>query len=214
MVSVRSRIGRSVDGRGLWVYRQGDPDSAESILIVGCVHGDETAGIAVARLVIGSRARTDASVWVIPNLNPDGVAADTRQNADGVDLNRNFPYGWRPLGARGTRYYAGPAALSEPEGRAVKRLIERLRPRVSIWFHQPYGVVDQSGGDVSVERRFSRLIGLPLRRLARFPGSITGWENHHLPGSTAFVVELPSGTPNTAKARRYADAVVDFTDGI
>jgi protein MpaA len=53
-------------------------------------------------------------------------------------------------------------------------------------------LVDESGGDVRVERRYARLAGLPLRRLARYPGSAAGWQNHRLPGGTAFVVELPS----------------------
>ena len=212
---VRKRIGRSVDGRSLWAYRRGDPDSVESILVVGCVHGDEPAGIAVAQLVIRSRPAGDANIWILPDLNPDGVAANTRQNARGVDLNRNFPYAWRRLGARGTRYYAGASPLSEPESRAVARLIERVRPQVSIWFHQPYGVVDQSGGDVRIERRFSRLIGLPIQRLPRYPGSITGWENRHLSDTTtAFVVELRPGEPETATVQHYADAVLDFADGM
>jgi hypothetical protein len=53
----------------------------------------------------------------------------------------------------------------------VARLITRIRPSVSIWFHQPYGVVDESGGSVSIERRFARLIGMPRHRLPRYPGS-------------------------------------------
>src|SRR2546421_3370489 len=76
-----------------------------------------------------------------------------------------------------------------------RQLILRLRPRVTIWFHQPFGVVDESGGSLAVEREFASLIGLPLRRLQRFPGGATYWENAHLPGTTAFVVEFPPGAP-------------------
>src|SRR5437899_2676307 len=50
-----------------------------------------------------------------------------------------------------------------------------------------------SRGDVRIERRFASLVRLPLRRLTRYPGSATGWENHALPGTTSFVVELPAG---------------------
>ncbi len=213
-MNFRHQIGKSVDGRNLWAYQQGDPDATESILVVGCVHGDEPAGIAVARLVIGSRPLADANILVIPDLNPDGVLAGTRQNAHGVDLNRNFPYRWQRASAPRTRYYAGPAPLSEPESRAAMTLIDRFRPQISIWFHQPYGVVDQSGGHVRTERRFAHLIGLPLQRLPRYPGSITGWENHHFPGTTAFVVELPAGTPTPAAARRYAEAIGDLAASV
>ena len=61
----------------------------------------------------------------MPTINPDGVAAGTRGNAHGVDLNRNFPYDWRPLGGG---EYSGPAPLSEPESRAAHRLILESSP--------------------------------------------------------------------------------------
>jgi len=130
------------------------------------------------------------AVWVIPDLNPDGVAAGTRQNGRNVDLNRNFPYRWQPL--RGL-FYSGPRALSERESRIAYNLIRRIRPTVSIWFHQHLDVVDESGGDARVERRFARLVGMRTERLPRDAGSVTGWENHTFPGTTSFVVELPAG---------------------
>ena len=49
---------------------------------------------------------------------------------------------------------------------------------------------------------------MQLVRLPRFPGSAVGWENHVLPGSTAFVVELPAGRPSAATARLHARAVL------
>ncbi|MEK6252393.1 MAG: M14 family zinc carboxypeptidase [Actinomycetota bacterium] len=141
-------------------------------------------------------------------LNPDGVAAGTRQNANGVDINRNFPWHWRPLGTRGDLQYSGPRPLSEPETSIARSLILRVRPGVTIWFHQPLGVVDESGGSIAVERRFSRLVGLPLRRLTRYPGSAASWQNHRLRGTTAFVVELPPQSPSPRSVRRYAGAVL------
>src|SRR5690242_5970477 len=68
----RCQIGRSVNGRRLWAYHRGDPDSPRSLLLVGCIHGNESAGIAIARLVVNSRPAGEANVWVIPDLNPDG----------------------------------------------------------------------------------------------------------------------------------------------
>jgi protein MpaA len=138
-------------------------------------------------------------------LNPDGVAAGTRGNAHGVDLNRNFPWRWRPLGGV---YYSGPRPLSEPETRLAYRLIRRLRPAISIWFHQHLDVVDESGGSLAVERRFASLVGLPLARLPREPGSAVEWEDHAFPGTTAFVVELPPGALPAASVARYASAVL------
>ncbi len=95
----------------------------------------------------------------MPTLNPDGVAAGTRGNAHGVDLNRNFPFRWRPLvGGE----YSGTGPLSEPESRAAHRLILREKPDLTIWFHQPFGLVDQPEGNPFAARRFSQLIALPL----------------------------------------------------
>ena len=142
---------------------------------------------------------------IIPDLNPDGRAAQSRGNAHGVDLNRNFPWHWRRLSGL---HFSGSRPLSEPESRVADRLIRRLRPQVSIWFAQHLDVVDESGGDPAIERRFAGLVGLPLARLSREPGSAVGWENHVLPGGTAFVAELPAGALTPAAAARYARAVV------
>jgi murein peptide amidase A len=208
IVRRRLILGRSVRGRTIAASELGDGDAHLRLLVVGCVHGNEAAGVAVARrLEIGS-APTEATLWVIDDLDPDGVVAHTRQNAHLVDLNRNFPYRWAPLGRPGDSQYSGPHPLSEPEARVAHRLIERLRPQVAIWFHQPLALVDQSGGNDAVERRFARLAGLPLRRLPRYPGSAVGWQDHSLRGTTAFVVELPPGELAQARASRYAGAIL------
>jgi protein MpaA len=89
-------------------------------------------------------------------------------------------------------------------------VIERIRPQITIWFHQPLGVVDESGGSLTLERSFASLVGLPLRRLPRYPGGATDWQNHRFPGTTAFVVELPPGMLGLQAERRYARAVSIF----
>jgi protein MpaA len=183
-------LGRSERGRPIVAWETGDPGATRRVLVVGCIHGNEPAGIAVADAVVRARVPAGTDVWVVPDLNPDGVAADTRQNARGVDLNRNFPYRWQPLSGV---FYSGPHALSERESRIAYRLIRRIRPTESIWFHQHLNVVDESGGDVRVERRFAKAVGMRAERLTRYPGSVINWENHTFPGTTAFAVELPAG---------------------
>jgi protein MpaA len=197
-------LGRSVEGRPITAVETGDFDSPEKVLVVGCIHGNEPAGIAIAqRLARVVPSRVD--LWIIPDLNPDGRAADTRQNAHGVDLNRNFPWNWRAL--EGVED-SGGTPLSEPESRLAYRLILRLKPRLSIWFHQHLTLVDDSEGSVPLERKFARLVGLPLLPLTDYPGSATAWETHRLAGATAFVVELPAGPLPPAAVSRYARAVI------
>ena len=201
--------GRSVEGRQIEAIDVGaDRDHGPNILVVGCIHGNEPAGIAIAQELRAGPVPQSADLWVLPDLNPDGVAAGTRQNAHRVDLNRNVPWHWRPLGTPGFQQYSGPRALSEPESRFAEQLILRLRPQITIWFHQPQGLVDLSGGDPRVERRFAQLVGLPARELTRYPGSAASWGNARLPGSTAFVVELPPGRLRSTAVNRYADALL------
>ncbi len=196
----RSVIGHSVEGRPIFATLNGDPAAPLQVLVFGSIHGNETAGMRVARQLLARPAPRNAALRIVPTLNPDGVAANTRGNAHGVDLNRNFPYDWAPLGGG---EYSGPHGLSEPESRAAHRLIRATDPDVTIWFHQPFGIVDRSsGGDHRLERRFAQLIGLPFVRLkGRYPGSASRWQNHAFPQSTAFVVELPAFASNALVGR-------------
>jgi murein peptide amidase A len=197
-------LGHSVDGRPVRAFEVGDPKSPDKELVVGCIHGNEAAGIAIARW-LEHRSPAGVDLWIVPDLNPDGRGRGTRGNAHGVDLNRNFPFRWRPLAGQ---YDSGVRPLSEPESRIAYRLIRKLRPRVSIWFHQHRDAVDESGGSASIERSYAVHVGLPLVRLIREPGSVVGWENHVLHGSTAFVVELPRGRLSHAATVRYGRAVI------
>jgi protein MpaA len=201
--TTRHLIGHSVQGRAIYAYQRGDP-YGPTVLVVGSIHGNEPGGVTVARRLLKMPPPEGIDLWVILNLNPDGRAADARGNAHGVDLNRNFPWRWRHLSGA---FYSGRRSLSEPESRAAYRLIERLQPRLSIWFHQPLGAVSITRRSLALERKFARLAGLGLANLPAYPGSATSWERHVLPNSSAFVAELPGGTIGARKANRYARAV-------
>lgn len=206
LVNRTTTFGYSVRGRPLTVTETGNPASAHRVLIVGSTHGNELAGDQIAAALRATALPADADVWIVQELNPDGAAAGTRKNADGVDLNRNFPFRWQQLGPRSSLNYSGPRALSEPESAAAASLISRIHPTLAIWFHQHLAVVDDSEGPISVERRFSALVGLPLARLTDYPGSVVGWEDSMF-GPTAFVVELPAGRLPPSAAHRYVAAI-------
>jgi protein MpaA len=200
----REVIGHSVRGRPIVLHRSGSAGAALQVLVVGDIHGNEAAGMRVTSRLLRLGAPSGTELMIVPTINPDGLAAGTRGNAHGVDLNRNFPFDWRPLTGG---EYSGPRALSEPESRAAHRLILRERPDVTIWFHQPFGLVDRPEGNPFAARRFADLTGLPLVRLpGRYPGSVSRWQNHRFPSATAFVVELPQ-RPSPSLIRRGVAAI-------
>jgi protein MpaA len=200
--------GHSVLGAPITARRLGNAGAGPVVLVIGCIHGNERAGIAVVQRLAHDRAAARVRLWAVADLNPDGARANTRGNAHGVDLNRNFPWRWRPGAAPGTTYYPGTRALSEPESRFARRLIMRVRPDITIWFHQSERAVDTSSGSTAIEDRFADRVALPLRRLVSYPGSATTWQAHQFPKATAFVVELPPGSLSSRGARAYARAVL------
>jgi N-acetylmuramoyl-L-alanine amidase len=190
----RVHFGHSVDGRPLVAERIGPVDARRTALVVGQIHGDEPAGRNVVR-VLRHRYRhvRGAAIWTVKTVNPDGNRLGTRKNAHGVDLNRNFPYRWL-ASSPSSGYYGGPHPLSEPETRAIRRLVLRVRPDVSIWYHQPWNAVllnpcRQRG---RIQRRYARIARMRVScRGSGLPGTAIGWENHRV-GGHAFVVELAS----------------------
>jgi N-acetylmuramoyl-L-alanine amidase len=212
--AVAEEVGRSVEGRPIETLRVGAPDAERVVLVVGEIHGTERAGRAVVRRLRAAKPPRGTALLLVDSANPDGGRAGTRWNANGVDLNRNFPFGWRPGGVPFDTYHSGPAALSEPESRALAELIRRVQPRVTVWYHQKLRLVDRSGGDPWLERRYARASGLPYRAIAPLPGTATGWQNDAFPRDSAFVVELPAGPLAPAAARRHAAAVLDLARAV
>jgi N-acetylmuramoyl-L-alanine amidase len=202
-------IGRSARGRPIRAVRVGATGAKVNVLAVGSVHGDEPGGRAVTARLRRARPPRGVALWIVDDMNPDGSLAGTRQNANGVDLNRNFPYRWRAMGAPFDQNYSGTGAASEPESKAAMRLVERIRPRVSIWYHQALRMVVRSSGDPALERIYSRASGLPRRRLPPYPGTVVSWQNNRWRGDSAFVVEL-DGSVSAAEAARNARAFMSL----
>ncbi|HYP56385.1 MAG TPA: M14 family zinc carboxypeptidase [Solirubrobacterales bacterium] len=200
-------VGRSAEGRPIVLRQYGIAAIDGEVLAFGCIHGDECAGRILRPLTQITSFCPDPSsdVYVVPNLNPDGLALGTRLNGRGVDLNRNFPAGWEPIGERGEAEHSGPRPFSEPESRLAARIVSRLRPEVTIWFHQHYAprpLVRAWGRSVPDARRYARLAGLPFRRMAWPAGTAPHWQNRRLSHGSSFVVEMPRGElPQGRKAQ-------------
>jgi protein MpaA len=212
-------VGRSVQKRAITAVQVGDPAGARVALVVGVIHGDERAGLAIVRAVkreashAGS-ALTGTQLWAIATVNPDGLRAHTRKNSHGVDLNRNFPYRWRDHVPRSSGYYPGPRPASEPETRAVMAFIRRIKPDLSIWYHQPWGAVLACRGRPQVAVEYAKLVGMATScRGEGLRGTAISWETHAFPGSSAFVVEMPPRKISGGSAARQARAALTVAEG-
>ena len=193
-------IGHSVQGRPIAVSRVGEADATRRILVVGCIHGNEPAGRGIVEDLTRASPALDTQLLLVRDMNPDGFAHHVRTNAHGVDLNRNSPEHWAGAGAR---------PWSEPETRAIRDLVLRELPALSIYYHQPFGLVDvPEGGRPQAARSYAELTGLSLRRLSRRPGSISRWQNVRLRAGSAFVVELAPGPLPSALRLRHVAAVL------
>jgi len=212
--SERSRqhgaFGTSVEGRAIKFSRLGVPSADLKVLVVGSIHGDETQGHRVIRRLRGPYGKRikGADFWTVTTVNPDGVAARQRKNADGVDLNRNFSYGFDPTLDGG--YNSGPRPFSEPESRAVKRLSKRVRFDLAIWYHQPWGeTLVPCNSSRRYAKRYAKVSGLRGTKECGVyaPGSAISWQRHRF-GTVAFVVELPGRKLHAAEVRRHARATI------
>jgi murein peptide amidase A len=221
-IGIFSRVvGHSAGGRPIELLEVGDLSLPGRMLVFGCIHGDECGASALRPLRNGC-PDPYLHAYLVPNLDPDGSAAETRLNAHGVDLNRNFAAEWRPRGARGSLEYAGPRPFSEPETRLAARLIRRIQPQLTIWFHQDWGehaYVRAWGQSVPAARRFAKLAGIGFRLLRWPAGTAPNWQNHRFPLSASFVVETPRGklspplqTRLTAALSRLGEQVEEDPD--
>jgi murein peptide amidase A len=211
------RIGRSLEGRPIRLREYGSDRTGGRVLVFGCIHGTECAASRIPHFAYCSPPA--GAVFYVPNLNPDGLALGTRLNGRGVDLNRNFPSGWQPVGQPWDLEYSGPHPFSEPETRLAAQLIRSLHPDVTIWFHQEAEpMVRAWGPSVTIARQFARDLRplrytrVPFRRLPWLAGTAPNWQNHRFPGTASFVVELPPGPLPRSDASLVGGAVARLAD--
>jgi protein MpaA len=198
-------LGRSVQGRAIVAHVLGANSASRKILLVGCIHGNECAGRSILAALARRPVPAGIQLWLLGELNPDGSAAASRQNAHGVDLNRNFPFRWRAISD--PTYNSGPHPGSEPETRIAMRLIRRLRPAVTVWYHQHEDLLDMAGADRGLARRYAELAGLRATCLPFLPGTATSWSNHTFPGTSSVVVEVRGGAVSRRALARHLRAL-------
>jgi protein MpaA len=208
VVDVRE-VGRSVLGRPLTAVRRGD-GTGRVVLVIGVIHGDEPAGYDIVRQLDQLPVPPGVDLWTMEAMNPDGLLVADRHNANQVDLNRNFPWEWGPIGVPGDGQYAGPSAASEPETQAMVAFISEIRPDLVIWYHQDlFRINPGTGRDGAIRARYSELTGIPLIEITggRYTGVAATWARRTLEPGVAFIVEL-AGSITPDEALLHANAVL------
>jgi len=156
------------------------------------MHGNELAPRRTVQNLRDGDPIRGVNLWLVPTYNPDGAARHDRQNARGVDLNRNYPRRWKPL--TGT-YYSGRRPASEPETRVMMRFLHRVSPDYVISFHQPLHGIDVRGAkEPRWTRRLAENLRLPIHRIdcgGACHGTMTQWFNARHDGF-AITVEMGS----------------------
>jgi protein MpaA len=206
-------IGYSVQRRPIELYSFGAGE--RPVLVMGAIHGSEPTSADVSR---GLLAELHANpqlcggvpVVIIPVANPDGLAANTRTNSRGVDLNRNFPATNWSTRARRPRNFGGKQSASEPETNALIETIDRLHPRLIISVHSmEHPTNNYDGPAQQIAELMSRYNHYPPTATIGYPtpGSLGSWAgiDQQIPMIT---LELPRSLPSSRAWRDNRDAVL------
>ena len=135
-------LGTTVLGRPIGAFHFTPPDYASAkpaAILFGAIHGDEPLGVrCLGQLALELVARPPGrDTWLIPALNIDGLAAGSKNNANDVDLNRNFSAkNW--VADHKAGYNPGSAPESEPESAVLAALIKRTGATRLIALHSPF----------------------------------------------------------------------------
>ena len=166
-------IGTTVLGRPIEALHFTPPAYAKPrppALLFGAIHGDE----AVTQMMLERLADElvdrppGRDTWIVPCVNVDGTMAGTRNNANDVDLNRNFASAsWGTKRRPG--YNPGASAEDQPETKALVALIERIGAQRMIALHATYRMVNWDGCAEPLAHELAERCGYPAQRDMGYP---------------------------------------------
>jgi protein MpaA len=200
-------FGTSVEGIPLLAWW---PTGTPTRVVWAAIHGEESTTMQLAHQLLRTVHADDACAVVVPVLNPDGVLHGTRQNANGVDLNRNFPAAsWKPDPSptfwpttmtrtdefRTQLSSPGSAPASEPEVQAIMSLIERVNPQAVIDIHAPLDcIIAHTPQGLALAHYVGETIDLPVvTQLDNpTPGDSVAWLDEAFPECASFTYEVES----------------------
>jgi len=201
--------GWSVQNRPIMtrVYGSGD----DVVLLMAGIHGNEAAGVPILdrlgkELMANPKFLVGRTVVLMPEVNPDGVKANSRRNVNGIDLNRNFPADNFDA-SKGH----GEEPLSQPESRAILAQIEKYKPSRIVTYHQPLKCVDYDGeGAKEIAEAMGEHTDLPVKRLGGRPGSLGSYFgiDHNIPCITFELPKNATGKSSEVLWNLYGNATL------
>lgn len=135
-------------------------------LVIGVFHGDEPQGEFLIEKYISENP--ESPLLFLPCLNPDGMAENKRTNANGIDLNRNFPTENWEYTAR-DEFFGGERPASEIETKFVMEVIEEYKPTLILTLHAPFKVVNYDGDAKEISKKISKIIKYPVEENIGYP---------------------------------------------
>lgn len=213
-------IGNSVKGRPIAAYSFGT--GSKIILFTGGIHGSEPSGYTTMQAFVqylqryGDTIPSDKRVVVVPNTNPDGIAAGSRYNSRNVNVGRNFPtHNWSAsieTSAGTLPTGGGTSPGSEPEAAALIQLVRQLKPRLAISYHARGSLVGANKfadsvaiGDIYAKTVTYQTMYYNAEEVMGYPmtGELEDWmgEEMNIP---AILIELPGHTGNYFSSQQAA----------
>lgn len=179
--------GVSVENRKVNYHVLGTGDDV--VFVLASIHGNEKAGTPVATALVEHLKENwdlliGRKVIVMPVANPDGFANNSRGNANGIDLNRNFA-----TFNRINNFTNGAHASSEPETRMLERLIDQYDPDRILTFHEALSCIDYDGPGEKLSQWMGQYCDLPVKKLGCRPGSMGSYAGETL-GIPIVTIEL------------------------
>ena len=172
-------------GNEIQLIGNNSSNTNEISLVIGVFHGDEPQGKFLIEEYLKKCGMLPTSkspiarrgLLFIPCLNPDGMQLGQRTNANGVDLNRNFPTkNWgKNQGDNATcndsnsAYYGGTSGGSEIEIQFLIDTINEFKPDKILTLHAPYKVVNYDGPAQEWAEQISKIINYPVEASIGYP---------------------------------------------
>jgi predicted deacylase len=205
-----------VKGRPLRIIDVGS--GPRHVLWIGGIHGDEPEGRAATAALADAFMAADlgqsVTLTILEDANPDGRAAFTRANANGVDLNRNFP----SSNFDASQAVYGRRPLSQPESKAVADEVLTIKPQLIVVCHAWAGAsfINYDGPATTLAARFSADSGMAVRTDSRLgeatPGSLGAWAGNTV-GIAVLTLEFLRGSNSTRDWEKTRTAILDVIRG-